>query len=69
MDLKFKKGDFLQNKDPYENESELLIVEIDMIDKEYRCAKMKGKHNKEADFDNRHLLPFDDAHRSYKKVG
>ena len=67
MDLKFKKGDFLLNKKPYENENELLITDI--ANGRYVCAKMKGKHNKEADFDNKHLLPFEDAHRSYKKVG
>lgn len=67
--LKFKVGDFIRNKKPYENESEYLIMEIDLKDKEYRCGTMKGKHCKKPDLDNRMLIPFIDAHEYYEKVG
>ena len=67
--MEFKVGDFIKNKKPYEGESEYMVMEIDTKDNEYRCATMKGKHCKKADFDNILLLPFEDAHRYYEKVG
>ena len=66
MKLLFKKGDFIKNKDPYEGESEYMVIEIN---NEYRCATMKGKHCKKADFDNMVVIQFEDAHRSYERVG
>ena len=66
---RFDKGDFLQHKNPYKGESELLIVDIDEKHKAYRCATIKGKHRSKPDFDNHYGLYFEKANRSYQKVG
>jgi len=66
--MKFKKGDFIRNKVPYDGESELMVIEIDENYKEYKCAIMKGKYNKEHEFGNCLLLHFDKA-LYYEKVG
>jgi len=70
-EIKFDKGDFLQNKNPYEGESEYLIVDYDYLDGKfygYKCATMKGKHCREHDFDN-HCIIDKWQQDSYVKVG
>ena len=68
---KFSKGDFIKNKEPYEGEGELLVVDFDYDESGsfhgYKCARMKGKHVKENNFDN-HLIVDKGSEESYKKV-
>lgn len=66
---RFKEGDFLQHLDPYEGESEKLIVKVDKKGKYYECVHMKGKHCKEPNFDFKEIFDFDVANRSLEKVG
>jgi len=69
----FEKGWFIQNKKPYDGESELLIIDFDMNfentqAKGYICVPMKGKHTKEVDFKNKESISIYDQN-SYIKVG
>ncbi len=57
----FQKGWFIINKKPYERESELLIIDLDMNFENtevigYICVHMKGKHTKEVDFDYKEII-------------
>jgi len=68
----FKVGDFIKNKEPYEGEGELMVLELSTLRSGewfgYKCAKMKGKHVKEPDFKN--LEEIDKWHQQcYEKVG
>ncbi len=68
----FKRGWFIINKKPYDNQSELLIIDLDMNFENtevigYICVHMKGKHTKTVDFDYKHLLSIYDQD-SYKRA-
>ena len=62
----FKVGDFIKNKNPYEGESEKLIVEIK--DNYYMCVQMKGKHCDKPSFNFREGLHIEYT-KNYEKVG
>lgn len=65
---KFKIGDLIRNKKPYDGESSYMIMEINTKFNDYRCAMMRGKYCSKPDFYNRMILPFDDAHNYYERV-
>ena len=67
----FKKGDFIKNKKPYEGEGEYLVVDFEYLEGKfygYKCARMKGKHVSEHDFDN-HQIITKWSEKYYEKVG
>jgi len=67
MANKFKEGDFIKHIYPYDNEGEYLITKVTGFG--YDCARLKGKHVPEHDFDNLQSLSFYEAENSYEKVG
>ena len=62
----FKIGDFIKSKNPYEGESEKLIVEIE--DNYYICVGMKGKYCYKPNFNIHEGLHIEYTN-SYEKVG